>query len=97
MSYLGANGHVFPKSDIEFEAATKLHSYIDFEELSKKIDAKEIWDADKSKEYSKEISLQPDFDKTIADSWAMAARGNANISKETLEKIKKNHQKKKGD
>jgi hypothetical protein len=74
-----------------------LHTDIDFEELAKKIDAKEIWDADKPKEYSKEISLQPDFNQIIGDSWSMAARGKANISKETLEKIKRNHQKKKGD
>lgn len=91
-------GYTFPKNNIEQRISLKGQVEFDFESLAKEIDPEEIWNADRPKKYAKTlIKNDENTDSEIAKSWGMAARGSANISKDTLKKILENQKRNKPD
>jgi hypothetical protein len=84
-------GYCFPLNATEQRLSLKLQPEFNIEELSKAIDADEIWHADVPRAYKRSTVVRElKSDDEIAKEWGIAARGNANISKEILDKIKKN-------
>jgi len=84
-------GYCFPLNATEQRLSLKLQPEFNFEELSKAIDADEIWNAEVPRAYKRSTVIRElKSDDEIAKEWGMAARGNANISKEIMDKIKKN-------
>ena len=84
-------GYNFPINDNEQRISLKMKSEINLAEISDTIDPEEIWNAEAPKPYkAKGIIKELISDDDISKEWGMAARGNANISKETMDKIKKN-------
>lgn len=96
--YLAMTGHIFPRTEMELKNAVKLHSDIDYEALANEVVAEDIWEAENPRSYKViEASFEDTQDEAVSSAWAMAARGNSKLSKETLDKIRKNQENKKGD
>lgn len=84
-------GYSFPSNATEQQLSLKLQPEFNVGEISKAIDAEEIWNAEEPRPYKRtSIVRELKSDDEIAKEWGMAARGNANISKEIMDKIKKN-------
>ncbi len=90
---LRVTGHLFPFTPQELQNAAKLYIDIDYTLLSEKVVAEEIWEADAPRTKTIELLAIDKQDLKISSSWAIAARGNPNLSKATLDKIRKNQQK----
>jgi hypothetical protein len=82
-------GYCFPINAIEQKISLKLQPLIDIEALAKNIDPSQIWEQEESKPYKYVTSNQPNPEISFEEQWGMAAKGNVNISKEIMDKIKK--------
>ena len=91
LSAMRITGYCFPKNAIEQQLSLKMQIEFNVEELSKGINSEEIWSADSPRIYKQRgIVREMNTDIEVSEQWGMAARGNANISKEIMDKIKKN-------
>ena len=89
-------GYCFPLNTAEQRLSLKLQAEFNAEEISKVINAEEIWNAEVPRAYKHTgIIKELKIDDEIAQEWGIAARGNANISKEIMDKIKINQARKK--
>lgn len=86
-----STGYCFPTNDIEQNLAMKLQPNIDIAALAKRVDPEAIWNLIDPIPYEmpKEIELKSDNNE-FTESWGIAAKGNANISKHIMDKIKRN-------
>lgn len=84
-------GYCFPLNAVEQKLSLKLQPEFNVEEISQMIDAEEIWNAEVPRAY-KHVTITQELksNEEITEEWRMAARGNAKISKEIMDKIKKN-------
>src|SRR5690606_41156404 len=65
-------------SDLEQRLSLKLQPEFNFEELSKAIDADEIWNAEVPRAYKRSTVIRElKSDDEIAKEWGMAARGRS--------------------
>lgn len=89
-------GYCFPLNATEQRLSLKLQPEFNVEETSKAINAEEIWNAEAPRVYKQRgILRELKVDGEVAKEWGIAARGNANISKEIMDKIKNNQARKK--
>jgi len=91
-----STGYCFPTNQFEQKSSFKIQKEIDIEELSKAIDPEAIWNSTEPIEYKKPtIVRELNTDTPIKKEWGIAAKGSANISKEIMDKIKRNQNKNK--
>lgn len=84
-------GYCFPTNDYEQNASLKIQEEIDIDMLADSIDSEDIWNADKAIDYKTNIVVRDISSKNnISEHWGIAAKGSANISKEIMDKIKRN-------
>jgi len=84
-------GYCFPLNATEQRLSLKLQPEFNVDEISKGIDPNEIWNAEMPRAYKQSTVVRElKSDDEIAKEWGLAARGNANISKDIMDKIKKN-------
>lgn len=89
-------GYCFPLNETEQRLSLKLQPEFNAGEISQAINAEEIWNAEAPRAYTqKGILRELKADNEVAKEWGIAARGNANISKEIMDKIKNNQARKK--
>nr|WP_281719613.1 hypothetical protein [Nitrosomonas nitrosa] len=87
-----STGYSFPTNDFEQKMSLKLQPSIDIGLLAKSIDPNEIWTAEEPKIYKKSVIKELKTEVSplpFEEQWGIAAKGSANISKETMDKIKK--------
>jgi hypothetical protein len=87
-----STGYCFPTNLIEQRMSLKLKSEIDIQSLANQIDPNQIWEAEDPKPYKIGAMRSFDSDPMLLEQWGIAAKGNANISKEIMDKIKKNQE-----
>jgi len=94
LSAMRSTGYCFPTNAIEQQMSLKLKSDIDIQALSKLIDPDDIWNSEQPRSYKKagtEKHLTSETEYTPL--WGMAAKGSSNVSKDIIDKIKKNQEK----
>src|SRR5688572_3287967 len=91
-----STGYLFPTNDLEQKMSLKLQPEVDFTALAAKIDPAEIWAAEEPRAYKKPEQKSIEMpNPTFEEQWGIAAKGDANISKEIMDKIRKNQESKK--
>ena len=94
LTAMRSTGYCFPTNQLEQAMAVKFQEDIDFELLANEIDPAEIWNAKEPRAYSnkgKVISMKAE---DVRKTWGIAAKGNADLSNDVLNKIRKNQEKK---
>lgn len=96
LNAMRVTGYCFPLNATEQRLSLKLQTEFDAEQISKGIDAEEIWNSEVPRAYKRTgVIRELKVDDEVAKEWGIAARGNANISKEIMDKIKSNQDRKK--